>query len=1513
MFSRKFYVLQLDLTSNPNLRRKVSLLRSEFRGLKCVQVELCYNVALEPESGDSGLCKFDEDKLRWVFSQWGNKVRDESQFVLGEEVSDPWKLIEIGPRLNFTTPFSTNVVSILRAVGVESVSRVELSTRYLLWFESVVEDSMIAEMSEKLHDRMTECVYDENTLSDIGKVVIDKSLERVPLLAEGRAALEKLNKVMGLGFDDWDLSWYTKMFQELGRDPTTVECFDLAQSNSEHSRHWFFKGDLEMNGHHLGQTLFELIMATQEGSNQNNVIKFSDNSSAIEGFVTRMFLPLESGSSAPFLVKDGKRHIVFTAETHNFPTAICPFSGAATGTGGRIRDVQAVGRGGHVIAASAGYCFGNLKFPGEGHRWNTDGPSYPESFATPLEVAIQASNGASDYGNKFGEPVILGFVRSFGLNLIKQTGFHKEWMKPIMFSAGIGTLDEALVSKETPAKGMLVVKVGGLPYRVGVGGGAASSAQVQGSGKADLDFNAVQRGDPEMEQKMNRVIRGCIETGLMKGENPILSIHDQGAGGNGNVLKELVEPAGAVIRAKDFQLGDQTMTPLEIWGAEYQESNALLCSKDGLDVLAGIAAREKCPVDVVGEVTGDGKIVFETDVSGKEESRAVDLPLDVILGSLPKKKFELSLHTPKYGLVTYPTDMLIPELLNAVIGQTSLSSKRWLTNKVDRSVTGLVAQQQCVGPFHVPIADVAVIALSYFDTVGSATSIGEQPLKILSDPGAGARMSVAEMLTNLAAAPISSIKDIKCSGNWMWPAKIINEGANLVAACRAMCETMQLLGIALDGGKDSLSMAAKDRHGETVLSPGSLVVSGYAPCVEIRKIVTPDLKLPFRDGAGKLILVRPCKTSETELRWRLGGSAFAQCFLQVGSDPPDLDHPELLVDAFNAIQHLIKGARMSVAEMLTNLAAAPISSIKDIKCSGNWMWPAKIINEGANLVAACRAMCETMQLLGIALDGGKDSLSMAAKDRHGETVLSPGSLVVSGYAPCVEIRKIVTPDLKLPFRDGAGKLILVRPCKTSETELRWRLGGSAFAQCFLQVGSDPPDLDHPELLVDAFNAIQHLIKAGAIEAIHDISDGGLIICLLEMAFGGYCGIDVNITHEVLGHTDGLVNCLFGEEAGWVIEVAEAFVDVVLSTFSKVGVFAVVLGTSKDFGASSQIVIREMDEPVFDEKMTVLFSAWEKTSFELELLQATPDCVKQEFASIDARVKPVVLESLPAFELSAENLLPIVREPDFVGIRVCVLREEGCNGDREMAAALHLAGFEVWDVMMSDLIDGRVVLDQFRGIIFPGGFSYADVLGSAKGWAASLTFHSNIKQQVLAWKSRPDTFSLGVCNGCQLMTLVGWLFNMDLENAETEPTQFPIHLDHNDSGRYESRFSWVKVMATNSVFFTGLAEACLGVWVAHGEGKFVFRDQNVLRGLEEDGCVAMVYTDDSGERTMDYPFNPNGSGVAAITSKDGRHLAMMPHPERCVHWWQWPFVPSKPTGDFSPWMQFFVNAYEWCNS
>ena len=1265
--------------------------------------EYCFNVqSAEP------LTEAEVETLTWLLRETFEPEGFARTTFLGDSA------LEVGPRMNFTTAWSTNAVSVCQACGLAKIQRIERSRRFLLSSPRPLSDEDKEAFLAAVHDRMTECAYPEPLESFATGVDPEPTLE-VPVLEEGRAALEKINREMGLAFDEWDLDYYTDLFaNRVGRNPTNVECFDIAQSNSEHSRHWFFKGKLILDGEEMEDHLIATVMAPWKANPNNSIVAFSDNSSAIRGYSMRTIVPSRPGEPSPFVAADLDYDILFTAETHNFPSGVAPFPGAETGTGGRIRDTHATGRGSLVVAGTAAYCVGNLRIPGYPQPWEDAAFEYPTNLASPVRIEIEASNGASDYGNKFGEPVIQGYTRAFGMRL--PNGERREWLKPIMFSGGIGQIDARHPEKGGPEKGMLVVKIGGPAYRIGMGGGAASS-MVQGENLAELDFNAVQRGDAEMEQKVNRVIRACVELG---DENPIVSIHDQGAGGNCNVLKEIIEPAGAVIDLRKIPLGDETLSALEIWGAEYQENDALLIRQDHADLFRALCEREKVTFAYVGEITGDGRVIVKDPKDGSEP---VSLDLDTVLGDMPQKTFTFDRQAPTLEPLVLPTGLTVRDALDRVLRLLSVGSKRFLTTKVDRSVTGLVARQQCAGPLQITIADVAVIAQSHTSTTGGATAIGEQPIKGLLDPAAMARLAVGEALTNLVWAPVSALPDVRVSANWMWAAKLPGEGAALHDAAVAMKDIMLELGMAVDGGKDGISMAARAPDGrggdETVKSPGELVISAYVTCPDITKTVSPDLK---RAGSGRLLYVD------------LGGGAH-------------------------------------------------------------------------------------------------------------------------------------------------------------------RLGGSALAQVYGQIGDVPPDVDDVQRLRRAFEVVQAELLAGRILAGHDRSDGGLVTTLLEMAFAGNVGIEVGLDAEPGIDT---IQCLFSEELGLVLEVAEGDADAVISAFTEQNVPCAAIGrTTKE----QDVRIRYGEELVLDASMVALRDVWEETSFQLDRLQANPACVEEEQQGLKHRTGPsFVVPYTP--EETAAALLEKSDKP-----KVAILREEGSNGDREMTSAFYAAGFEPWDVTISDLQAGRIRLDGFRGVVAVGGFSYADVLDAAKGWAGVIKFHEELREQFDAFRDRPDTFSLGVCNGCQLLALLGWVPWHGI------PDEQQVRFIHNRSGRFESRFSTVKIKESPAIMLQGMAEAVLGIWVAHGEGKAFFPDPTTLDRVRSDGLAPLRYVDDEGRITEAYPFNPNGSpdGIAGLCSPDGRHLVMMPHPERVFRKWQWGWMPESMRQELavSPWLQMFQNARAWC--
>ena len=1217
---------------------------------------------------------------------------------------DARHVVELGPRMNFATAYSTNIVAICQTCGLEKVTRIERSRRYLL-----SSDADIGRFIREHHDRMTECPYDQ-PLQTFETGILPEPVFEIPMLEKGSNALLE---IPGLAMDEWDRNLYYDYFvKEEGRNPTIVEIRDLDNANSEHSRHGYFKGKQVIDGVVMPETLLDIVKSTLKANPSNSIIAFQDNSSGIKGYDCWTILPEQPGKPAPFKKQKVRYHIIFTAETHNFPTGVAPFPGAETGTGGRIRDVQATGKGGLVVAGTAAYCVANLLIPGYDLPWEDKNSVYLSNLASPLTIEIRASDGASDYGNKFGEPVIVGFTRSFDQKF--PSGERWAWIKPIMFTGGIGQIDDSHTEKGEAKKGLLIVQVGGPAYGIGVSGGSASS-KLQGENEEELDFNAVQRGDAEMEQKMNRVVRACIEMG---DHNPIVSVHDQGAGGPANVLKELVEKAGGKIELRRIKLGDPTLSVLKIWIAEYQERCGFLIHPKRMEEFKSICEREKVNCEILGEVTGDGRFVVHDE---KDGSTPVNLNLAKVLGNMPQKTFKDEKSEHSLTPLELPADLSVEEALSRVLRNLAVGSKRFLTNKVDRSVTGLIARQQCCGPLQLTVGDLAVIAQSHFGLTGAVTSIGEQPVKMLVDPKAGVRMAVGEALTNIVWAQISRLQDIKCSANWMWAPKLPGEGAALYDAACAIRDLMIQLGIAVDGGKDSLSMATR-----------------------------------------------------------------------VGDD----------------------------------------------------------------------------------------------------IVKSPRELVISAYATMPDITKVVTPDIKSP---GHSQLIFIDISKQQA-----RLGGSALAQVYGQVGNESPDVDDPEMLKRAFSAIQKLISENLILAGHDISDGGIITTLLEMAFAGNCGLRIRME----GPWSPLER-LFTEELGAIVECHVNDVRKVLEILYSFHLSPSIIGETRE---EKKILVTYHSQKVLESDMRVLRGWWEETSYHIERLQMNSQCADEERKNIFDRKGPsYVIPFKP--KPTPRPILEAKNKP-----AVAILREEGSNGDREMTAAFYQAGFSPWDVTMTDLISGRMTLDRFRGLVSVGGFSYADVPESAKGWAAAIRFNERLRKIFDDFYHRSDTFSLGVCNGCQLFALLGWVPWRGI------PDHQQPRFVQNTSGRFESRWVTVKILESPAIMFKGMTDSTLGIWVAHGEGRLHFPDPALMDEVISRKLVPVAFVDDEGRMdgkvSKGYPFNPNGSpfGMTGLCTPDGRHLAMMPHPERSFLKWQWPWCPGDLNDGVkeSPWIQMFQNAREWCD-
>lgn len=1218
---------------------------------ECINIQLKKNEELTPKQLES---------IQLLLT----KFYDSS--ILVNEKSKFETKIEIGPRLTFCTPWCSNALEILSNTGINNIERIEKS---FIFNDLDKANSFI--------DLMTQMKYDNIDTFDIEKKTDDSFSVDVK-------DLDYYNETLGLSFDKDDIEYYKTIFKHL----TNVELYDLAQSNSEHSRHWIFNGNYTIKDKINfvdDKSMFQRIKSTNDKST-NSLNAFSDNASAIEGYNIDLLMKQQDENTYElFTANICPTH---TAETHNFPTGVCPFPGASTGTGGRIRDSIAIGKGGNIISGYVGYSVGNIN----PNKFN----NYEYPYENPTNILIKASNGASDYGNKIGEPVILGYTRSFSID---KNDKRIEYVKPIMYCGGIGSILKHNINKDTPSLGLLVVRVGGPAYCIGLGGGAASSRNQDKKNKS-LDFDAVQRGDPQMENKVCRFIKSCSELN----PNPIVSIHDQGSGGMGNVTKEIVEPNGAIISLNNVKLGDKTMSSNEIWNAEYQEQVSILIYPKDKDLIKQIAKRECVNLDFAGVITNSGRI----EVFNKNDSinKVVDFDLEKVLNKIPIKNYLFNVVKEDDNCDNFYCDPIkINDYVKDVLNHVSVGSKRFLTNKVDRSVTGLIAQQQCIGPFHTPLSNYSITAFSVEDTRGIATSIGEQPIKGLVNTRSLVEMTIAEMLTNLMFVSVSDFKEIKCLGNWMWSPKLYGEGYKLYEAVKYVESTLKKLEIGIDGGKDSLSMNTKIKD-KVVMSPNTLVMSSYVLCPDITCKATPDFK-----------------------------------------------------------------------------------------------------KEGSNIIF----------------------------------------IDLSYY--------------------------------------HYNLGGSIFAQTLNQVGSKAPEFRNIDNFPKIFNYIQKLLKENKILAGHDRSDGGLISTIVEMCISSYVGCELSIKSDV-----DYISYLFNEELGLIIEVENRYLEEIIENMNNYCPTIKIGETTKE----RNIIIKYNYETIIENDVIYFWKQWEHSSYMLEKKQCSLKLVEEEYNLIDTRIVP--------YSIVNEEILKLIEVPSYIEqslpiYNVGILREVGSNGDKEMASAFYDAGFNVFDITMTDLLENNNLLKNLniRGLAFVGGFSYSDVFGAGVGWASNIK--SNLKEQFLDFYLSNGTFSLGVCNGCQVMSLLGILPK--------------VRFVENDSKRFESRWSQIKVSNSNCIFTKGLEQTVFGMWTAHGEGKFVIDDDNVNKNL-----YALHYVDDCGNITQKYPFNPNGSqdGVAGICSENGRHLALMPHPERCFLKWQCPYIHpevNKKLGIYTPWFGLFKNAYKFC--
>ena len=1178
----------------------------------------------------------------------------------------------IGPRKEMVTPWSTNAVEITQNMGIEGITRIE--------------EYFKAASADPSYDKMLQRLYPDGLNQSI--FTIDKKPDAIVYIDD----LAAYNEQEGLALSADEIAYLRSLEEKLGRKLTDSEVFGFSQVNSEHCRHKIFNGTFIIDGKEMPSSLFKLIKKTSQENPNSLVSAYKDNVAFVKGPKVKQFAPVNPSQPDFFEEKTIKTVISLKAETHNFPTTVEPFNGAATGTGGEIRDRLGGGKASLPIAGTAVYMTSYPR-PDEMRGWELSAPE-PRKwlYQTPAEILIKASNGASDFGNKFGQPLICGSVLTFEHQEHSRTLAYD---KVIMLAGGVGfgTAKDAI--KGEPEPGMKVVVMGGDNYRIGMGGGAVSSVET-GQYDNSIELNAVQRANPEMQKRVSNVVRALAEME----DNPCVSIHDHGAGGHLNALSELVEATGGEIDMSALPVGDTTLSSKEIIGNESQERMGLVMRSEHTDMVRKIAERERAPFYVVGETTDDFRFVFKQ----ADGVKPIDLAMSDMFGNSPKTVMTDTTVTREYADVEYTLDN-IDSYLEAVLQLEAVACKDWLTNKVDRSVTGRIARQQCQGQLQLPLSDCGVVALDYHGKAGIATSIGHAPQAALIDPAKGSVLSIAEALTNISGALLKEgLKSVSLSANWMWPCKNPGEDARLYKAVEAC-------------------------------------------------------------------------------------SAFA---------------------------------------------------------------------------------CE----LGINIPTGKDSLSMTQKYGK-DKVYAPGTVIISAAGEVRNIRKVVSPVLR-----DSDSVILYIPMSHDG----FKLGGSAFAQALDKVGHDAPTVDDAKYFAKAFNAVQRLNERGLVLAQHDVSAGGLLTTLLEMTFANVKGgLDINL--DPIAETD-IVKILFAENPAIVLQVKKSAMANVAETLGEFVVESFVIGSASK---NREVTVKKGEySHTFD--IDALRDVWYRSSWLLDRDQSGAKCADERFRNY--RKQPVRFKLPKNWTGRLKDLGLNEDRQGRSGVRAAIIREKGVNGDREMAYSLHLAGFDVKDVHMTDLTSGRETLEDVNMIVFCGGFSNSDVLGSAKGWAGGFLYNEKARTALENFYKREDTLSLGICNGCQLMAELGLLY----------PEHKASHkLLHNNSHKFESSFLSVEIPQNDSVMFGSLSGTKLGIWVAHGEGKFSFPEK-----LSEYNVIAKY-------DYKSYPGNPNGSqaSVAGVASKDGRHLAMMPHLERAIFPWQCGVYPQTHLNDqVTPWLEAFVNARRW---
>ncbi len=1222
------------------------------------------------------------------------------------------RLLLVLPRPGTLSPWSTKATDIAHNCGLQKVNRIERGIAYYLSAEMLSDDE-VACASALLHDRMTESVFSS---FDEAEALFSQAeptpFSRVDVNGVGKPALLQANQDLGLALSEDEIDYLVESFQGLGRNPTDVELMMFAQANSEHCRHKIFNADWIIDGRAQERSLFSMIRNTTACSPENVLSAYKDNAAVMSGSLGARFIPNAENHSYGYSTED--IHILMKVETHNHPTAISPHPGAATGSGGEIRDEGATGRGSKPKAGLTGFTVSNLRIPGAEQPWEVDFGK-PDRIVSALDIMLEGPIGGASFNNEFGRPNLCGYFRTYEAQVPGPEGEElRGYHKPIMLAGGLGNIRAEHIEKDSFPVGSPLVVLGGPAMLIGLGGGAASS-MTSGSSAEDLDFASVQRSNPEMERRCQEVIDRCWGRG---DNNPILFIHDVGAGGLSNALPELVHDArrGGRFELRTIPNDEPGMSPMEIWCNESQERYVMAINIDQLEEFKAICERERCPYAVVGEATDEEHLLLG---DAYFNNNPIDMPMPLLFGKAPRMLRDVK-HRPfkKPEFDTRGIDL--KEAALRVLSLPTVANKSFLITIGDRSITGQVARDQMVGPWQVPVADLAVTISDYSGYAGEAMAMGERtPLALLDAPASG-RMAIGETITNLAAGAIKQISDIQLSANWMVAAGHTGEDAKLYETVKAVgMELCPALGISIPVGKDSMSMKS--------------------------------------------------------------------------------------------------------------------------------VWQAE--------------------------DGTRE-------------MTSPLSLVITGFAPVSDVRRTLTPQLRTD--QGDSDLILIDLGKGAN-----RLGASALSQVYQQIGHQGADLDDPIALKHFFEAIQALNSDGLLLAYHDRSDGGLYTTLCEMAFAGRTGLSIEL--DTLEGND--LALLFNEELGAVIQVRHQDSDDVMQCLHELGLgnHSYIIGSLNE---SDRIEVKRGGTELLSLSRVELQQTWSDVSFRMQRLRDNPECAEQEFARIaedDVGISPVV-----TFDQTDDIAAPMINR----GIRpaMAILREQGVNGQIEMANSFHRAGFDTIDLHMSDIIEGRVTLDQFRGLVACGGFSYGDVLGAGEGWAKSILFNARARDQFEAFFKRNDSFALGVCNGCQMLS--------NLHELIPGSDHWP-HFVRNHSEQFEARFVTVAIEESRSILLQGMAGSRLPIAVAHGEGRAEFRDESHQASAK--GSLVMRYVENSGEVASRYPANPNGSpdGIAGLTNEDGRVTIMMPHPERVIRSVQNSWYPEE-WGEDAPWLRLFRNARLWVN-